>query len=806
MLYTQNQILSALSRPYVRPIEVWQQLGGNAVPSSYESLVNLEYAYTEAPAFYRMVEADAYGWTGGTVPTATEQLVPVANIDATTGAVEGTTAIKMPAVTTGAGNVTEGALAGRIPLGTMIGGIAIGAGIGIKEVAQHRTFWEDLGNSVIEASQQDPKKFLQNPFEAPFKVIWRALEDGSIQSYCDKRDAEKIIQALYKADAFTVADTIVSDITQPGTYTLNVNPLSEGYIRATLNAANFYTPNIASALGYFYSNFPNATCASISVYYTASGPATHQCIMQLIAYTYQSGRSFNVVRNTTTGHLQLSGNVVSIGRAYIVYDVSGAITNMYTMGSSSYNTVYIDGIWSDAHASGSNYVYEAMSSTVGTTYKDANPNTSYNGTDLLPPTDQDAFWSTFAAWLANGFTQRYYNPFNNAYEDVTYIPFTAPDINWQTDPISGSQPRVWTGQYEFVEPFTDPTTDPVNNPNPWIYPSIGQWQYPDLETPTPTPWDGLPKFPIPTPGSSGDSPELVAPTSGVTSGNKLYTVYNPTQAQVDALGGYLWTQNIIDIISQFFKNSPLEAIISLHMVYCTPTTGADKNIILGYLDSGVQAAVVTSQYETIECGEIDISEFYGNALDYAGVSIQIYLPFVGFRALRTKEIMGSRLRVIYKVDVYTGTCLAMIYAIRVNTTQLLYTYEGNCSVQIPLTASDRTRLISGLITAGLSAYTGNPAGVVGGIASIGSDIERSGGFSGNAGAMNIKKPYLIVTRAIDAQAAGYNSLYGYPLNKSGRLYNFRGYTRVESVHVDIPGATEYEKQYIENILKKGVVI
>ena len=352
----------------------------------------------------------------------------------------------------------------------------------------------------------------------------------------------------------------------------------------------------------------------------------------------------------------------------------------------------------------------------------------------------------------------------------------------------------------------NPTTDPVNNPSPWIFESIGNYVIPGLNTPVKTPWDNNPKIPTPTPTPIGSSPTIAAPSSGVSSGSKLYCVYNPSQSNIDALCAYLWTQNVIDMIEKFFSNNPLDAIISLHMIYCTPTTGANKNIILGYLDSGVSSPVVTSQYETIACGDVNVPELYGNALDYDGVSIQAFLPFIGWRPLKCKEVMGKRVRITYKIDVYTGTCLALISVISANTDQLLYSFEGNCSVQIPLTASDRTRLISGLITAGVSAFTGNPAGAVAGIASIKQDVDRSGSFSGNAGAMGVKKPYLVITRALDAQASGYNSLYGYPLNKSGLLRNFRGFTRVQSVHVDIGKATDYEKRLIEDKLKKGIKI
>ena len=216
-------------------------------------------------------------------------------------------------------------------------------------------------------------------------------------------------------------------------------------------------------------------------------------------------------------------------------------------------------------------------------------------------------------------------------------------------------------------------------------------------------------------------------------------------------------------------------------------------------------AVITGADKEIS-GDITIPEVYHNALDYTAVKLNLFLPFIGFREISTKECMGARLSVQYKIDVYTGTCLAMVYVIRPNVRQLLYSFEGNCSVQVPLTGADRSRLIAGLVTAGISAYTGNPAGVIGGIASMGANIERSGGFSGNAGAMGVKKPYLVINRAINAQADGYNVMYGFPVNKKVRLIELKGFTRVQSVHVDIPYATDEENNAIRNMLMRGIII
>ena len=86
-------------------------------------------------------------------------------------------------------------------------------------------------------------------------------------------------------------------------------------------------------------------------------------------------------------------------------------------------------------------------------------------------------------------------------------------------------------------------------------------------------------------------------------------------------------------------------------------------------------------------------------------------------------------------------------------------------------------------------------------------MRMSGNISGNAGAMGIRKPYIIVKRPVEVAARNYNDFYGYPANTTGRLSTFSGYTRVKDVHVEnISGATAEEKQEIENLLKSGVIV
>ena len=52
----------------------------------------------------------------------------------------------------------------------------------------------------------------------------------------------------------------------------------------------------------------------------------------------------------------------------------------------------------------------------------------------------------------------------------------------------------------------------------------------------------------------------------------------------------------------------------------------------------------------------------------------------------------------------------------------------------------------------------------------------------------------------------YGRLYGYPCKKLDKIKNFKGFTKIASVHVDEVNATCEEKQGIEDILINGVIV
>ena len=364
-----------------------------------------------------------------------------------------------------------------------------------------------------------------------------------------------------------------------------------------------------------------------------------------------------------------------------------------------------------------------------------------------------------------------------------------------------------------VDPNDPETYKPIIDPkHPEKYPPENPYYNTDIDYPKDynDPIGDNPNNPTEPPSKNHGNISIPPknPTDSITS-SKLFTVYNPTADQIDALGGYLWGESIAGTLASIFTN-PLNAIISLHCIYCEPDVIGTKEIRLGYLASGVSAKYVVSQYKEVDCGTIRIPEYYGDCRDYSPyTTINLFLPFIGFRPIKVDDVMGSELSIKYFVDVYTGTCLACVSVNKGGVIQLTYNFDGNCSVMLPLTSGSWANMTVGLATALTSMIVNPVAGAlqIPNAVHNGISMSSQGQLGCNAGAMGRKKPYVVVTNTQAYDAVGYNELYGYPANILTKLSQLEGYTKVKEVHVEnVNNATVDEKNEIERLLKSGVII
>lgn len=689
---------------------------------------------------------------------------------------------KIPAGTTQEGT---GLLAGamNIQVSPVMSALMIAQACGYMwdEVNEHPEFWTDMSDALLGLDQGGlagnvtPEALkLKNGLN----VLLRARQDGGIGAYCEKTKIQRAVQAMYDAGGFNTQAEFRPTIESGGTYLVTVGGVDFNKAIGCINAPKPSTAVYEGALADFNSHITSSDNAMIVNWWVNTWQGGGNVTADIFVYAVPEG--------TTYRNFIVSGNNITLDSALPNYKGHYTLVWDYYNGShwqsgwaTTGNATQING------TSGSVNIFSSVNSQFidpeGALEPDPTPGT-------ITITDPSQLLTLLADWMNDGFTTDRVDPDTGENQQIDWLPLNIFDFfnmpsqePGQDYAQSGKLPGV-SGDPSILPDFVlDYLIPNINFPN---------FQFP--ENPT------------------GNTPAGFIPSNSMSS--KLYTVYNPSNGNLDSLGAYLWNTSIVQQLVELFTNNPMDAIISLHQIYATPSTGSNKNIILGVLDSNVPAPVVTNQYVTIDCGSVEVAEIYGDARDYTQVQTDIFLPFIGLRSLDCHDVIGCKVGVKFKIDVYTGSTLAEISVTKQGVTQILYTFEGNCSVQIPLTAADRSRMIQGIVAATTGLVTGGVGAMVGAAAaaSMGgamqTSIQKSSAFSGNAGAMGGKKPYIVITRQKSADASNFPELLGYPTNKGIYLKDCRGFVRVKEIHIDIARASAVEKEMLYNTLKNGIVI
>lgn len=298
----------------------------------------------------------------------------------------------------------------------------------------------------------------------------------------------------------------------------------------------------------------------------------------------------------------------------------------------------------------------------------------------------------------------------------------------------------------------------------------------------------------------------------------LITMYNCTAGQLQVLGNYLWS-NIYDLETNFTKlfASPMEAIIGLSIIPVTPTLGGASTVKFGNIDTHISMSKLSSQFVEKDMGSISVKKWIGSFMDYSPyVKLSLYLPYIGYRELSPDDVVGDTIHVVYHIDCLSGGCCAMV---ETGKKGLLYSFDGSCIANVPITALNYSGAIQNAISAvsgGVSTVaglaTGNPVAAVGGAASVAQNvtnikpsIQRSGQMSGAAGLMSYQSPMLIIERPNMCVPENLNTYTGNMLYVSRKLSQCKGFTQVSLIHLDGIPCTEKERNELMTLLNKGVI-
>lgn len=453
----------------------------------------------------------------------------------------------------------------------------------------------------------------------------------------------------------------------------------------------------------------------------------------------------------------------------------------------------------------------------------------YNYVDSLPRADQidlvnNLFIFANCTWIPGEKEYITYDP------DYIHIqPGMTPDDI--IDLLPTERPNWWDDADDEV---TVNPQDP-DTPTPKKYLPVGTGNN-NPTTGTPDPQKVVSGYPITIPSITvpvNSIPEAVDNMDPTAGSSKFWTIYNPTDTEMDSLGGELWQQNVIQILKQTFVN-PTDGIISWHQIYIDPSdtathfdvSSASQNIMLGDYQTGVTSKIVEDNTAIIQCGILAVPKFFNDYRDFTETEVSCYLPYIGFVDLDPRDVIGCKLTLVYRIDLLTGTCVANISPSKggpndQNVSECAYMFTGNCAVELPITAADRSRFFSGMINGAMSGFaTGAKlgggyggaigaiaGGVIKGVEGLHGGVVKCNGLNGNAGALSIyRKPYIIVQRNKPADPIGAAYHYGAPASKLVVLNALKGYTRVREAYINIPRATESEKAAIDTILKNGIYL
>ena len=153
------------------------------------------------------------------------------------------------------------------------------------------------------------------------------------------------------------------------------------------------------------------------------------------------------------------------------------------------------------------------------------------------------------------------------------------------------------------------------------------------------------------------------------------SIYNPTYDEVDELSKkrfYSITQEQMLDLSQY--------IISFRKLYVDIPQIARELVYFGKYNTNVSSNIVTTNFIETDCGTITIDEYNQNSLDYNGVEVELYLPFIGSVSLNANQVYGKQLHLVYRTNPLNGDCVAILFS---NNIQVAYS-QGNVSFDVPI--------------------------------------------------------------------------------------------------------------------------
>lgn len=474
---------------------------------------------------------------------------------------------------------------------------------------------------------------------------------------------------------------------------------------------------------------------------------------------------------------------------------------------------------------------------------------SFNNYPIAQTDDKEIIYNTFTTTIKHN-PDNYYvsgsgNASNSANSNTSHIDF----FTWQGSGSSDTAFLVFK-QYGIL------ALDDNNNTLGVVYTTIGYniykngttghfkplgdtyaWDYFGGKRGT---WDNIIIYPLGYTSKDLDNTSNTSIGGGYGSGNNPHdsidipqlpnlvisntgsSLYALTPSEMQAFSGWLWTSDWTDNIKKL-RTDPMQNIIGVSIVDIT-LTGNASTIYVGNLNSEVNANLI-SNWVSVDCGSINIEEYYGTFADYEPfIALTLYIPKVGFVQIPADAVVNNSIKIVYNIELTSGEGLCYIYIVnnRDNFSYVYNTYTCHVSANVALSASDHTQQLSAIINASINTVAAVGGAIATGGATAGSaattvassalnvattknPTQTKGNFGNFGTLMCVKKPYLIINRTNLTKPASFQENNGYMINYTAKIGGHTGFLQTRDYHCEFNAPYNHRAE-IENILNGGVII
>lgn len=301
--------------------------------------------------------------------------------------------------------------------------------------------------------------------------------------------------------------------------------------------------------------------------------------------------------------------------------------------------------------------------------------------------------------------------------------------------------------------------------------------------------------------------------SAVDSG--FVRIYEVSSAEMEALATELWSPGFYSSIIKNYQ-SPFENIISVGIIPYTGLTGSQEQIQIGnYAASAVGNKLATTMYH-IDCGNLDVREFYNNWLDYDGyTNLDVVLPLCGTVSVSPSEFENGVMNIQYNFDIFSGAVIGFITSIKDGHERVLYYKEGSMRTEIPISGANYASVYATMISSALGMATGiavgRPDKAVGSASNLMSmkpQYQRSGSANGSQNILGLRTPYIIYHIPDCVQDQTYPYEHGFRSDKYNAISDCEGFLQASVDMYDLEGipCTDQEREMIKKAIAEGIYI